>query len=417
MMKKASVLAISVFLSVQAAAGQSGLNQQSDPLTQKLVAMRRELHQNPELGNRETETMLRIANHLKGIGLTDIQTKVAKTGVVAMIMGAKSGPTVAIRAPIDAFAIDEKRDSSYKSKVKGVSHACGHDAMAAMAIGAADILWRRRQELRGNVRLIFQPAEEGAPAGEASGAPLMVKERALEGISAIVTLHVDDTIPAGNVGVHPATVYAGADTINIKVHGQSAHGAAPWKGVDTIVVAAQIVTAIQQISSRQADIISEPVVVTIGQIQGGIRPNGIAAEVEMKGTLRSFSQSGRSGAKESLTKIASKIAEGLGAKAETTFSEETAPVVNDPGLVTKLRPILENVLGANHVRVMEPMTYADDFSAMSEKIPSFYFQLGVRNEARNITAGTHTESFDIDEGVLPLGAELLARLAEATLID
>lgn len=383
---------------------------------QKLITLRRELHSNPELGNRESETMRRIASYLTGLGFTDVKTGIAKTGVVATIKRAKPGPTVAIRAPIDAFAIEDKKDVPYKSKVKGVAHACGHDAMTAMALGAAEILWKQRQNLAGNIRLIFQPAEEGTPEGEEGGAPLMVKEGTIAGVSAIVTLHVDDGIPAGQAGVHTAAVYAGADTIKIKVEGKSAHGATPWKGVDAIVVSAQIVTALQQIASRQANVLSEPVVVTVGQVQGGTRPNALASEVEMKGTLRSFSQTGRTKARESINKIVLGMAEGLGAKATVTFTEETPPVVNDAGLVKKLRPVLEESLGEANVRAMEPMTYADDFSLMSEKVPSFYFQLGIRNEARGITAGTHTEMFDVDETAIPLGARLLARLAQAALL-
>jgi amidohydrolase len=411
----ASAIVLTLSIGYPGVAAHAAPGARDGKFAERLVAVRRELHENPELANRETETMHRIAAYLAGLGLTGVKTGVAKTGVVATIAGGRPGPTVAIRAPIDAFPIQEKNDVPYKSKVAGVSHACGHDAMTAMALGAAEILWKERKSLAGNVKLVFQPAEEGAPEGEEGGAPLMVKEGVLDGVSSIVTLHVDDTIPAGQVGLHPAAVYAGADTFKIKVEGKSAHGAAPWKGVDAIAVSAQIVTALQQIASRQANVLSEPVVVTVGQIQGGIRSNALAPQVDMTGTLRSFSAAGRVKARESLKRIASGVADGLGAKAETAFSEEIPPVVNDAGLVKKLRPVLEREVGAASVRTMEPMTYADDFSLMSEKVPAFYFQIGIRNEARGITAGTHTENFDVDESALPLGATLLARLTETAL--
>lgn len=387
----------------------------ADPFAAKLVELRRELHRRPELGNREKETMRRIAAALSALGLSEVKTGVAKTGVVATIPGAKPGPAVGLRVPIDAFAIQESRATPYRSQTPGVSHACGHDALAAMAVGAAELLWARRGELNGSVRLLFQPAEEGLPEGEEGGAPVMVKEGAVAGLSAIIALHVDETIPAGQAGLHPGTVYAGSDTLTIKVEGQAAHGATPWKGVDAIAVAAQIVTALQQIPARQADVLAEPIVLTIGQISGGSRPNALAPLVELRGTLRSFSAAGRAKARARLSLLVAGVAEGLGASAKTAYSEETAPVVNDAALVAKLKPVLEQGVGPGNLRMMEPMSYADDFSYMSEQVPSFYFQLGVRNEARGITAGTHTEAFDIDESALPEGARLLARLAEAAL--
>lgn len=261
------------------------------------------------------------------------------------------------------------------------------------------------------MRILFQPAEEGLPPGEEGGAPLMVKEGALKDLSAIVTLHVDDTLDCGQVGIHPAAVYAGADTFSVKVEGKAAHGATPWKGVDAIAVAAQIVTALQQITSRQTDL-SEPVVVTVGTIQGGTRPNSIAGEVAFAGTLRTYSPQGRRKARDSFVRIVYETAQSLGARAGVAFPEEIPPVVNDEALVGRLRPVLEREVGTANVKTMAPMSFADDFSLMSEKVPSFYFQLGIRNEKKGITAGTHTENFDVDEACIPLGARLLAALAE-----
>lgn len=383
-------------------------------LEQRLVDFRRELHKNPELSNRETGTMRRIAAHLLELGFSDVRSGVAKTGVVALIKGGKPGPVVALRAPIDAFPVQEKREIPYRSHNSGVSHACGHDAMTAMVLGAAELLWAKREELAGDIRLIFQPAEEGAPPGEEGGAPLMLKEGVADRLSAIVTLHVDTDLPFGQAGVHPAAVYAGADTLEVLVQGASAHGATPWKGVDAIAVAGEIISGLQLVSSRQTDIAS-PVVLTLGTISAGNRSNAVAGEAKLTGTLRSYSAQSRGKARESAGRIVSNIAEAFGAKASLHFSEEIPPTLNDPGLVKKLRPALEESLGASNVKTLQPLPYADDFSVLAEKVPSFYFQLGVRNEREGITASTHTESFDLDERAIPLGAKLLAQLAESAL--
>ena len=370
----------------------------------KLVKLRRELNALAETGNREAGTMAKIADYLKSAGVDEVATGAAKTGVVAVIKGGRPGKIVAIRAPIDAMEVETAGG-------RKIMHACGHDAMTAMALGAAGLLAAKRAELAGGVKLIFQPAEEGLPPGEEGGAPLMVKEGVLRGVAAIVTLHVDDGIPCGEAGVHPGTVYAGADAFSVRIEGKSAHGAAPWKGVDAIAVAAQVITALQQIASRQTDI-NEPVVVTVGTIHGGSRANSLAGEVDITGTLRTYSAAGRRKARESMSRLVSGTAGSLGASAKLSFTEEIPPVANDPALVARLTPVLEKELGAGKVRSLRPMSYADDFSLMSEKVPSFYFQLGTRSEKKGITAGTHTEKFDVDEGCIPLGARLLAASAE-----
>ena len=383
------------------------------PLADRLIALRRDLHRHPELANRETRTMAAIAAYLKALGIEDVKTGVAKTGVVATIKGGAAGPTIALRAPIDAFGIQEKKDSAYKSETPGVSHACGHDAMIAALLGAAELLQERRAGLPGTIKLIFQPAEEGTPPGEDGGAPLMLKEGILDGVSALLAFHVDETIPFGEAGLHEAAVYAGADTLEVTVLGQSAHGATPWKGVDAIAVAGQIVSGLQLVASRQTDV-WEPVVLTLGTIQGGTRPNGTAGEAKLTGTLRTYSASSRAKARESAQRIVTKVAEAFGAQGSLAFSDSIPPTVNDAALVAKLRPALARALGgAGKLRVMKPLSYADDFSVLSEKVPAFYFQLGVGGPG--YSAGTHTETFDLDERAIPLGAKLLADLATAAL--
>ncbi len=383
-------------------------------LAQKLIDFRRELHRNPELGNREVETMKRISAYLTKLGLSDIRVNVAKTGVVATLQGGKPGPTIALRTPIDAFPIQEKHETPYKSVVPNVSHACGHDAMTAMVVGAAEILSAQRKRLAGQVEFIFQPAEEGAPEGEEAGALLMIKEGVLAKVSSVLALHVDSDIPYGQVGLHPATVYAADDDLEITVQGKSAHGATPWKGVDSIAIAGQIISGLQMIASRQTDIL-DPLVLTIGTIQAGTRPNALAADAKFTGTLRTYSDERRKKARESIALIAQKFAEAFGGTAAVRAIDETPPTVNDPQLVKLLRPVLEEGVGSSSVRTLQPMPYADDFAFMSEKVPSLYFQIGIRNDAKGITAGTHTENFDVDEDAIPLGAQLLANLALKTL--
>jgi amidohydrolase len=386
----------------------------ADAFSDKLSSVRRDLHAHPELANRETRTMGAIAAYLKAAGITDVRTGVAKTGVVATIHGAGKAAAVALRAPIDAFPVDEKPGRPYGSTTPKVSHACGHDALTAMLLGAAELLNAERDKLPGDVRLVFQPAEEGAPEGEEGGAPLMMKEKAFDGVATVFALHVDETLPVGQAGLAPFAVYAGADTLKIVVNGKAAHGATPWKGSDAIAVAAQVVTALQQLPSRQMDI-SDPIVLTLGTIQGGTRPNGVAAQVTMTGTLRTYSPAARKRMLERTAKLAKGVAESLGAQADVSWSDGIPPVVNAAGMADEYRPVLEKELGASNVKTMAAMPFADDFSVVSESIPSLYFQLGIRNEAKGITAGTHTPDFDVDEASIPLGAKLLAKLAERRL--
>jgi len=394
--------------------GFAGVEPVRKDLAKRLIEFRRDLHEHPELGNREVRTMRQIAQYLKTLGLSDIRVNVAKTGVVAVLKGGQSGPTVALRTPIDAFPIQEKNNVPYKSQVPNVSHACGHDAMTAMVLGAAEILSARRDQLKGKVEFIFQPAEEGFPEGEEGGALLMIKEGVLNQVAAVLALHVDSDIPFGQAGLHSAAVYAADDDLEIAVKGASAHGATPWKGVDSIAIAGQILSGLQMIASRQTDI-WDPIVLTIGTISAGTRPNAVAAEAKFTGTLRTYSAERRKMARDSIARIAGKIAEAFGAQARVRTIDETPPTVNDARLVKLLRPVLEEDLGASNVMTPRPMPYSDDFAFMAQKVPSLYFQIGIRNDGKGITAGTHTENFDVDENAIPLGAQLLADMAVKTL--
>lgn len=380
-------------------------------IERRIIDLRRELHRHPELPNRETRTMRRVERYARELGLSDVRAGAAKTGVLATLRGARPGPTVAIRAPMDAFPLEEKAGRPHRSRVPGVSHACGHDAMTAMALGAAELLFREREALRGSVLFVFQPAEEGPPEGEEGGAPLLIKEGALKGVSAVIGFHVETEIPVGEFGLRPEAVHAGADDIRVTVLGRAAHGAMPWKGVDALAVAGQILQGLQLVSSRQADI-WDPVVLSFGTARAGVGPNALADKAELTGTLRSFSPEARARARASIERVVLRTAEAFGAKAELAVYNSIPPSRNAPELVAALRPVLEEAGG---VRVLRPASYADDYSVLVEEIPGFFFDIGVRNESKGIVAGTHTAEFDLDEEAIPLGARTLAELAKRLL--
>lgn len=385
-----------------------------EPDAERLIALRQALHREPELGNRERKTMKRLESALRERGIGKISSGVAKTGLLAVIEGSRPGRTIALRAPIDGFPVPDASSAPYRSIVPGVSHACGHDALAAALVGAGEILHKSRESWSGSVVLIFQPAEEGTPDGEEGGAALMVKEKALKGVKALIAAHVDSDLPLGTLGYHEGTVYAGADTVEIDIAGEPAHGATPWKGVDAAAVAAQTVSALQLIASRQSAI-WDPVVLTIGTIRSGVRGNALAGEAKLTGTLRSYSQIARAKAQVYVRRVAENVAEAFGATAVVRFTESIGPVVNSPALAPRLAAKLQALQGAGKVRALKPMSYADDVSAMTELVPSFYFQIGVRDPSRGFAANTHTGEFDVPDEVASQGARLMAELALETL--
>jgi amidohydrolase len=382
-----------------------------DGLQARLVETRRDIHRHPELGNREVRTGQLVADRLLRAGL-EVRHPVAKTGVVGILRGARPHPVVALRADLDALPINETLAVPYSSLVPDVKHACGHDAHTAIALGVAETLAVLRESFPGTLLALFQPAEEGLPEGEDGGAALMIREGALDDPApeAVFGLHVDPTLEVGTVGWTAGPIFAAADTFRLEVRGTSTHGAYPHTGVDPIPVAAGIVLALQSLVARQLDALS-PKVLSIGEIHGGKRFNIVADSVVMRGTLRTLSERVRREAKAGMARIARALAEAHGAEAELHFRPDANPAtVNDAALALAARPSLERSLGPGRVIEVAPQMGAEDFAFFAERVPSLYLKLGVRNEARGITAMIHTQDFDLDETALPIGVRAMTQL-------
>jgi amidohydrolase len=398
---------------------------QVDKLTQELtpqvVTWRRDFHQHPELGNRETRTAQVIADALRRLGY-DVTTGVAHTGVVAVLKGGKPGPTVALRADMDALPVTEQVDLPFKSTVKstwngqevGVMHACGHDNHMAMLLGAATIFARVKDQIPGTIKLIFQPAEEGPPAGEQGGAELMVKEGVLQNpqVDAIFGLHVFP-MTAGTIEYRPGPLMASGDGFTIHITGKQTHGAVPWGGVDPIVVGAQIVMALQTIVSRSVNITEAPAVVTVGAFNGGNRFNIVPETVELLGTVRAFNEEVRKDIHRRIQDIATKTAEAAGAKAEITYGIGYPATINDPALTERMAPTLRRVAGEDNVRLSALTGTAEDFSFFQQKVPGMFFFLGVTPKGVDPKTApqNHSPLFFADEAALPVGVRALTNLA------
>jgi amidohydrolase len=384
----------------------------AERITPAVVAVRRDIHAHPELGNREDRTGRLVAERLRAFGL-EVRHPVAKTGVVGILRGGRPGGVVALRADIDALPIEETNDLPFRSQAKGIMHACGHDAHTAILLGAAEVLAGFRARLPGTVVFLFQPAEEGAPEGEEGGAPLMVREGVLDNprVEAVFGLHVGSWVSVGQAGWSDGPIFASSDTFTIVVEGKTVHGAQPHMGLDPIPVAAEIVQALQLIISRQIDG-RQPRVLTIGRIQGGTRFNIIADRVTMDGTVRTHEATVRADIKARMARTVKGVAEAHGTTATLRFFDEgNPPTVNDAALARTVGvPALQRVFGAGAVRV-EPQMVAEDFPSFGERAPYFYFLLGTRNDAKGIGSVNHTARFDVDEAALPLGVRAMATLA------
>jgi amidohydrolase len=394
-----------------AAAPDAEIRAAADALAPALVETRRDIHRHPELGNREVRTGQLVADRLRALGL-EVRHPVAKTGVVALLKGGRPGPVVALRADLDALPIQERNDVPYKSVNAGVKHACGHDAHTTIGLGTAEVLAKMRDRLPGTVVFVFQPAEEGPPEGEEGGAALMIKEGVLDRpkVQAMFGLHVDPNLPTGQVGWSVGPIFASSDRFVIEIQGKKTHGAYPHTGLDPVPVAAQLVQALQLIVSRQIDA-QNPKVLTIGSIHGGNRFNIIADQVTMEGTIRTLDAEVRRELKERIQRTAAGLAAAHGVTASVRWvGEGNPPTVNEAALTRASVPSLERVYGAAQTREVEPQMGAEDFSAFAERVPALYIKMGVRNEARGITAMIHTEDFDIDEAVLPLGVRAMSTL-------
>ena len=417
----AGLFTFSVFASAQNTALKATITQKATSLESKVITWRRDFHQNPELGNREFKTAEKIAAHLRSLGI-EVQTGVAKTGVVGILKGGKPGPVVALRADIDALPIKERVNIPFASKAMGeyngkivpVMHACGHDTHTAILMGTAEILASIKSELKGTVKFIFQPAEEGPPDGEEGGAKLMVKEGVLENpkVDVIFGLHINAQTEVGKIKYRPKGTMAASDLYTIKINGKQTHGAYPWLGIDPITTAAQIIMGIQTIVSRNLNITESAAVISVGQINAGVRSNVIPEELTMTGTIRSLDSKVQDMMHSRLKKVVSSIAESAGATAEIKITNQTLITYNDPLLTEKMVPTLEITAGKDNVSITPAVTGAEDFSYFQEKIPGLYFFLGGAPKGKPIeeTAPHHTPDFYIDESSFVLGMKALSNL-------
>ena len=388
----------------------------------KVIGWRRDIHAHPELGNREVRTGAVVAGHLRSLGF-EVREKVAVTGVIGLLQGDKPGPVVALRADMDALPVEEEVDVPFASQVRtawngiecGVMHACGHDAHTAILMGVAEVLSGMRDDIQGQVKFIFQPAEEMPPEGEEGGAQLMIKEGVLDDpkVDAIFGLHVLSLMPSGAIGYRPGPLMASSDDLKITVRGRQTHGAIPWRGVDPIVVSAQIVLGLQTIVSRQIDVTREPSVVTIGAINGGVRNNIIPDAVKMLGTVRTFDEEMRADILERVADTCCMIAKSARAHATVDIRKGYSVTVNDHRLTDASVPTLERVAGADKVFVTRKICGAEDFSFYQQKIPGFFFFLGCTPAEQNLdtAAPNHSPRFYVDEAGLRLGVRALAALA------
>jgi len=412
------VLALQIFLLASACASEpspersQAIAKAAEALRPWLVEVRRDFHQHPELSNQEVRTSALVAEQLRKFGLEDIRTNVAKHGVVALLKGARPGPVVALRADMDALPINETIDVPYRSLVPGVKHACGHDAHTTIELGVAEILSHMRDQIHGSIKFLFQPAEEMSPSNELAGAALMVKEGALENPRplAIFGLHTTPEMETGLIGYRAGPAQASSDTFSIVIRGKMAHGADPHKGIDSVLVAAECVTALQSIKSRRVDAF-EPVVITVGSIHGGNRPNILADEVSMQGTVRTFSEEVRHQVEQQMRQTLSGITSAYGAKFELDYRRGTSVVLNDPKLLAATLPSIKRMVGDANVIEAPKRMGAEDFSFYQQVVPGFFLRLGSGNKGRGITADAHTAEFDIDEDCLVIGVKVMANIA------
>jgi amidohydrolase len=424
-MKKTLFFTLIVFFSgiinAQNSVLKTKISQKANALESKVVQWRRDFHQNPELGNREFKTAEKIASYLQSIGI-EVKTGIAKTGVVGILRGGKAGPVVALRADMDALPVKERVNLPFASKIEGeynnqkvsVMHACGHDTHVAMLMGTATILAEFRKDIKGTVKFIFQPAEEGAPEGEEGGAELMVKEGVLENpkVDVIFGLHINAQTEVGKIKYRPKGTMAASDWFKIKVIGKQSHGATPWQGIDPIVTSSQIILGLQTIVSRNIALTENAAVVSVGQINSGIRSNIIPEELNMSGTIRTLDSKAQEFIHAKVKQIATNIAESAGAIAQVDITKKTLITYNDPMLTQQMLPTLEMTAGKENVVLTEAVTGAEDFSFYQDKIPGLFFFLGGMPKGKKTEEmpSHHTPDFYIDESGFVLGMKTMAHL-------
>lgn len=380
----------------------------------QVVEWRRDFHEHPELSNREFRTAEKVASYLKSLGL-EVNTGIAKTGVVGILRGGKPGPVVALRADMDALPVTERVNIPFKSVAKGeyngetvgVMHACGHDTHVAILMGVAQVLSTLKKDLAGTVVFVFQPAEEGPPEGEEGGAELMIKEGVLDHpkIEAMFGLHINSQTEVGQIKYRAGGFMAASDWFFLTVNGRQAHGASPWNGVDPIVVASQIIQGFQTIISRQTDLTEQPAVITVGKFTSGVRANIVPEKAELVGTIRTLDTNMRKDIHARMLRTAQKIAESAGARAELRIENKTPITFNDPVLTARILPSLREAAGGANVSEQNPRTGAEDFGFFAQKVPAVYFTLGGMPKGQDpaTAAGHHTPDFYLDDSGLGLG--------------
>lgn len=424
-MKKLFLCVLLAAMMVSPVAGgndmKNDIDQAAENILPKVIEWRRHIHQYPELSNREFKTAKYVEEHLRKLGM-EVRTGIAHTGVVGILKGGQPGPVVGLRADMDALPVTERNELTFRSREVaeyngqqvGVMHACGHDTHVAMLMGAAEVLSGMREKVKGTVVFIFQPAEEGAPAGEEGGAPLMIKEGVMDNpkIDAIFGLHINSQTPAGTIKYKSGSMMAAADWFEIKIKGSQTHGAYPWLGADPIAAAAQIIQGLQMIVSRQSDLTKAPVVITVGRINGGVRENIISEELTMAGTIRTLDPEMHKEVHEKVRQTATKIAESMGMTAEVSIDTKTMVTYNTPELVEKMLPSLRKAAGDANVVESAWVMGAEDFSFFREKAPAFFFWLGGMDPKMNPkdAAPHHTPDFKLDDSRLDVGVKAFVNL-------
>jgi len=418
-MKKV-LLAAMLFTGCFAVAQGPNLQKDYNAIESKVIEWRRDIHENPELSNREFKTAEKIAEHLKSLGI-EVQTGVAHTGVVGILKGNISGKVVALRADIDALPVLERNDLPFKSTVKGiymgeevpVMHACGHDTHIAILMGVAEVLSKNKDKIKGTIKFIFQPAEEGAPPGEEGGAELMVKEGVLENpkVDAIFGLHINSETPVGTIKYKPGGIMAAVNSFEINVKGKQSHGSQPWSGIDPILISAKIIDGLQTIISREAKLTNEAAVITIGKISSGVRSNIIPESAEMLGTLRTLDYGMQEMIQRRMKEMVSTIAKAYGGEAVLEFNLGYPITYNDPKLVEQMLPSIQRVASMENVKLMKAVTGAEDFSFYQEKIPGFFFFLGGMALGTTESFPHHTPDFLIDDSGLMLGVKTFTEMS------
>ena len=392
-----------------------------NPLMEIVISWRHDIHEFPELGNREFRTSKKVAEHLSSLGI-EIETEIAYTGVVGLIRGAKPGPTIALRADMDALPVTEQTGLPYASIQRteylgqdvGVMHACGHDAHVAILMGVAEFLAKNRKELKGNIMLIFQPAEEGAPEGEGGGAEMMLSEGIFDRYKpdVIFGLHVTNSLH-GYLGVVPGPAMAAASSYRITINGVQAHGSRPWDSIDPIMATAQLIESLNTVVSRRINIINNPAVVSVGMVQAGTRNNIIPDKSQITGTIRTFDSDLRAEIYSEIRQIARGVAEGTGTKVDVEFDVGGFyPVTfNNIELTNKYAKTLSEAAEGKFFIMDTPTTGAEDFSFFSQQIPGMYFWLGVNEPGVEEAPGNHTPFFKIDDRALDEGVKAMIYLA------